>query len=42
VRQLFSKAQVFAKAEKLIDKFRARAEAGAEELQPTVLRELLY
>jgi geranylgeranyl diphosphate synthase type II len=42
VRQLFTQAQVFAKAEKLIEKYRARAEAVADDLQPTELRELLY
>jgi geranylgeranyl pyrophosphate synthase len=42
VRQLFTKAQVFVKAEKLVEKYRARAEAIADEIQPTELRELLY
>jgi geranylgeranyl pyrophosphate synthase len=42
VRQLFSAAQVFVKAEKLVEKYRARAEAIADEIQPTELRELLY
>ncbi len=42
VRQLFAKAQVFVKAEKLVEKYRARAEAVADEIQPTELRELLY
>ena len=42
VRQLFTKTQVFAKAEKLIDKYRARAEAVADEIEPAELRELLY
>src|SRR5262249_37722356 len=42
VRHLFGRAGVFAKAEKLIDKYRARAEAVADEVQPTELRELLY
>jgi geranylgeranyl pyrophosphate synthase len=42
VRQLFTQAQVFAKAEKLVEKYRARAEAVADEIQPTELRELLY
>jgi len=42
VRQLFTKAQVFVKAEKLVEKYRARAEAVADDLQPTELRELLY
>ncbi|HZY88305.1 MAG TPA: polyprenyl synthetase family protein, partial [Gemmataceae bacterium] len=42
VRQLFERAGVFAKAEKLVEKFRARAEAAADEVQPNELRELLY
>ena len=42
VREIFSRAGVFAKAEKLIDKYRARAEALADEIEPTPLRELLY
>ena len=42
VRQLFQKADVFAKAEKLVEKYRARTEAIADEVEPTELRELLY
>lgn len=42
VRRLFTQAQVFDKAEKLIEKFRSRAEAVADEVQPVELRELLY
>src|SRR5262249_7576215 len=42
VRRLFTKAQVFSKAEKLVEKFRARAEAVADEAEPAELRELLY
>jgi geranylgeranyl diphosphate synthase type II len=42
VRRLFEEAQVFAKADKLIEKYRARAEAIADEVEPTELRELLY
>jgi geranylgeranyl pyrophosphate synthase len=42
LRVLFDRAQVFDKAEKLIDKFRARAEASADEAEPIELRELLY
>jgi geranylgeranyl pyrophosphate synthase len=42
VRERFEQAGVFDKAEKLIDKFRARAEAVADEIEPTELRELLY
>ncbi len=42
VRRLFEQADVFAKADKLVEKYRARAEAVADEVQPTELRELLY
>src|SRR6185295_19043821 len=42
VKQLFTKADVFEKAEKLVEKYRARTEAIADEVQPTELRELLY
>lgn len=42
VRALFEQARVFEKADKLIEKYRARAEAIADEVQPTELRELLY
>jgi len=42
VRCLFDKAEVFAKADKLIEKYRARAEAIADEVEPGELRELLY
>ena len=42
VRQLFVKADVFAKAEKLVEKYRARTEAIADEVEPIELRELLY
>jgi ABC-type hemin transport system substrate-binding protein len=42
VRQIFQNGDVFAKAEKLVEKFRARAEAVADEVEPTALRELLY
>jgi geranylgeranyl diphosphate synthase type II len=42
LRHLFTKAHVFVKAEKLVEKYRARAEAVADEIQPTELRELLY
>ncbi|MCS7047069.1 MAG: polyprenyl synthetase family protein [Gemmataceae bacterium] len=42
IRRLFEKANVFEKAEKLVDKYRARAEAIADEVEPTALRELLY
>jgi len=42
VRQVFERAQVFAKARKLVEKYQARAEAVADDIQPTELRELLY
>jgi len=42
VRTLFQKTDVFAKAEKLVDKFKAKAEALADEAQPEELREFLY
>jgi geranylgeranyl pyrophosphate synthase len=42
VGELFRKAGVFDKAEKLVEKFRARAEALADDVEPTELRELLY
>lgn len=42
VRSLFQKANVFEKAEKLVDKFKAKAEALADETQPEELREFLY
>ena len=42
VRRLFEKAQVFDKADKLVEKYRARAEALADAVEPTELRELLY
>jgi geranylgeranyl diphosphate synthase type II len=42
VRQLFINANVFEKAERLVEKYRARAEAIADETEPTPLRELLY
>ena len=41
-KPIFDKADVFAKADKLIEKYRARAEAIADEVDPTELRELLY
>jgi geranylgeranyl pyrophosphate synthase len=41
-REIFTRALVFEKAEKLVEKFRARAEAVADEVQPTEFRELLY
>jgi ABC-type hemin transport system substrate-binding protein len=42
IRALFQRAGVFEKAEKLIEKFRVRAEAVADDVEPTELRELLY
>jgi geranylgeranyl pyrophosphate synthase len=42
VRRLFERAQVFDKAEKLVEKYRSRAEAVADEVEPDALRELLY
>jgi geranylgeranyl pyrophosphate synthase len=42
VRRLFDQAQVFDKAEKLVEKYRARAEAVADGAEPDELRELLY
>jgi geranylgeranyl pyrophosphate synthase len=42
VRQLYHEAQVFEKAEKLIEKHQQRAEAIADEIQPDELRRLLY
>jgi geranylgeranyl diphosphate synthase, type II len=42
VRRIFTEADVFDKADKLVEKYRARAEAIADEVEPTELRELLY
>ncbi len=42
VKALFTEAGVFAKADKLVDKYRSRAEAIADEVDPVELRELLY
>jgi geranylgeranyl pyrophosphate synthase len=42
VGRLFTQAQVFAKAEKLVEKFRAKAEGIADDVEPSELRELLY
>lgn len=42
VRRLFQQSQVFAKAEKLVEKYRDRAEAVADGVEPDELRELLY
>jgi len=42
VRVLYQRANVFDKADKLVEKHRSRAEAIADEVQPESLRELLY
>lgn len=42
VRELYFAAQVFEKADRLVEKFRAKAEALADEVEPVELRELLY
>lgn len=42
VRHLYQEAQVFDKADKLIEKHQQRAEAIADEIQPDELRRLLY
>jgi geranylgeranyl pyrophosphate synthase len=42
VRDLYFAADVFAKADKLVDKFRAKAEALADGVEPAEFRELLY
>jgi geranylgeranyl pyrophosphate synthase len=42
VRKLFGESQAFAKAEAMVEKFRARAEAVADDVEPEELRELLY
>jgi geranylgeranyl pyrophosphate synthase len=42
VRRIFTRCQVFDKAEKMVEKFRAKAEAIADETEPVELRELLY
>lgn len=42
VRNLYFKADVFTKAEKLVEKFRAKAESLADEVEPPAYRELLY
>lgn len=41
VRRLFERARVFAKAEQMVDKYRARSQALADEVDPPALRELL-
>jgi geranylgeranyl diphosphate synthase type II len=42
VRTLYSQAKVFERAEKLLEKFRAKAEGLADEVEPQPLRELMY
>lgn len=42
VRELYFAAKVFERADKLVDKFRAKAETLADEVEPTEFRELLY
>jgi geranylgeranyl pyrophosphate synthase len=42
VRDIYLAAKVFEKADKLVDKFRAKAEALADEVEPVEFRELLY
>jgi geranylgeranyl pyrophosphate synthase len=42
LRRLIEQAGVFEKADKLVEKYRARAEALADEAEPVELRELLY
>ena len=42
VRALYRKANVFTKADALVEKYRSRAEAIADEIEPTEFRELLY
>src|SRR5262249_1630548 len=42
VRSLYEKAGVFEKAERLVEKYRQRAEAVADAIQPDDLRRLFY
>jgi len=42
VRHLYFATKVFEKADKLVDKFRAKAESLADEAEPVEFRELLY
>ena len=42
VRAIYRKAKVFSKSAALVEKYRARAEAIADEVEPAGLRELLY
>jgi geranylgeranyl pyrophosphate synthase len=42
VARIYESCQVFEKAKKLVEKYRQRAEAIADEVEPEKLRELLY
>jgi geranylgeranyl pyrophosphate synthase len=42
IRRIFSSCDVFSRAEKLVEKYRAKAEAIADEVEPNELRMLLY
>ncbi|MEK6233772.1 MAG: hypothetical protein N2C14_03585, partial [Planctomycetales bacterium] len=42
VRELYTKAGVFEKASRLVDKYQQRAEAVADDLEPEELRRLFY
>ena len=42
VRQLYHQAEVFDRAHRLVDKYQAKAEAIADELEPEELRRLFY
>lgn len=42
VRHLYFAARVFEKADKLVEKFRAKAESLADDVEPAEFRELLY
>lgn len=42
LRRIFEACQVFEKADRLVEKSRARAEALADEVEPEALRQLLY
>jgi geranylgeranyl diphosphate synthase, type II len=42
VARIYESCQVFEKARKLVEKYRQRAEAIADEVEPEKLRELLY
>ena len=42
VRQLYHEAEVFDKANQLVDKYQERAERVADEIEPASLRRLLY